>query len=196
MDWDTAHYMTFDTETTGFRDTDRIVEIAFVEFKGGKIVDRFTSRVNPGIPIPEDASKIHGIYDADVRKAPHFVDLLPLVFEWMIEADCLLIAHNLAFDIRMLSYDMSEALWPPRRPTICTLQFAKNTHRLLSQKKKGHKLGDLATYFNLDFNAEAAHGAAYDAELLGRVVPRLLQGFDSRDISQPLYRVALAAQRR
>ena len=63
-----------DVETTGFSPStgDRIVEIAAVLLVEMKIVDVWHSYVNPGRPIPADASRIHGIYDEDVALAPLF----------------------------------------------------------------------------------------------------------------------------
>lgn len=58
----------FDLETTStvIRNT-RIVQVAYASGD-----DWRTGLVNPGVPIPEGASKIHGLYDADVEKAPGF----------------------------------------------------------------------------------------------------------------------------
>ena len=63
----------FDLETTGINTgTDRIVEISmFKVFPDGKKETR-TMRLNPGIPIPPEASAVHGIYDKDVADAPTF----------------------------------------------------------------------------------------------------------------------------
>lgn len=63
----------FDLETTGIDvSRDRIVEISLVKVQtdGGKEVK--TRRVNPEIPIPKEASAIHGIYDDDVKDCPPF----------------------------------------------------------------------------------------------------------------------------
>ena len=63
----------FDLETTGVNITsDRIVEISYLKvYPNGNEISR-TMRINPEIPIPEEASKVHGIYDADVADCPTF----------------------------------------------------------------------------------------------------------------------------
>lgn len=63
----------FDLETTGVNITsDRIVEISYLKvYPNGNEVSR-TMRINPEIHIPEEASKVHGIYDADVADCPTF----------------------------------------------------------------------------------------------------------------------------
>ena len=56
-----------DIESTGINvGSDRIVEISFLKVSPDFREESLTLRINPTIPIPEEASKIHGIYDADV----------------------------------------------------------------------------------------------------------------------------------
>jgi len=63
----------FDLETTGTSvQSDRIVELCYIKvFPDGKEVTK-TMRLNPGIPIPAEASAVHGIYDEDIKDAPTF----------------------------------------------------------------------------------------------------------------------------
>jgi len=71
----------FDTETTGVKtDKDRIIEIAALDpFKERT----FVSFVNPGIPIPPEASAIHGIWDEDVKDKPTFSALVHIFINTM-----------------------------------------------------------------------------------------------------------------
>lgn len=66
----------FDLETTGVDvSKDRIVEICYIKvWPNGNEVSR-TMRINPGMPIPEQASAVHGIYDADVADCPTFKEV-------------------------------------------------------------------------------------------------------------------------
>ena len=66
----------FDLESTGLNPvTDRIVEISMLKvFPEGK-EEELTMRLNPTVPIPDESSKIHGIYDADVADKPTFKDV-------------------------------------------------------------------------------------------------------------------------
>ena len=63
----------FDLETTGVNvGTDRIVEISYLKvYPNGNEMSR-TLRINPGMPIPAQASEVHGIYDEDVKDCPTF----------------------------------------------------------------------------------------------------------------------------
>ena len=66
----------FDLEATGTNvGTDRIVEISIVKLHPDQGREIYTKRVNPGIPIPLEASLIHGIYDKDVKNEPTFKEI-------------------------------------------------------------------------------------------------------------------------
>ena len=78
-----APILVLDTETTGVDvSTVRIVEIGGADFEGPfSLGPPFVSRVNPGEPIPAEASQVHGIYDADVSDAPTFSQIAARLVE-------------------------------------------------------------------------------------------------------------------
>lgn len=175
-------FIVLDTETTGFSRDDRIVEFSFLLFEKDKITDRFSRRCDPGVPINPDASKVHGIFNVDVSGEPPFTKHLPALRNWLDTA-IPIVAHSLRFDLRMLLQETPSDFWDFNRPAFCTLEYAKKEHRELRLRKKGHKVSDLAAYFNIDFNEREAHNAEYDAEITGRIVPLLTEG---RDCTKPL----------
>jgi DNA polymerase III epsilon subunit-like protein len=63
-----------DSETTGLHDQARIVELAVITTAGETLIDTL---LDPGEPIPTEASDIHGITDSDVAGAPSFAAILP-----------------------------------------------------------------------------------------------------------------------
>ncbi|MEP0713005.1 MAG: 3'-5' exonuclease, partial [Algoriphagus sp.] len=66
----------FDLEATGVNiSTDRIVEISIVKVNPDSGQEIYTKKINPTIPIPLEASLIHGIYDKDVKEASTFKEL-------------------------------------------------------------------------------------------------------------------------
>lgn len=66
----------FDLETTGLASgEDRIIEIAYEKISPSGEITAYCERINPGKPIPEDASRVNGIYDKDVAEAPSFAKL-------------------------------------------------------------------------------------------------------------------------
>ena len=93
----------FDLETTGVNiSTDRIIEICIVRVSPpNETVEVKTFRVNPGMPIPDQSSSIHGIYDKDVADKPPFADIALQVSQFM--KDCDLGGFNsIRFDIPLL----------------------------------------------------------------------------------------------
>ena len=78
----------FDLETTGVNiNHDRIVEISLLKIFPNEDEELRTFRVNPGIPIPEFSSKIHGIYDKDVVDCPSFKELAPQLASFLTNCD-------------------------------------------------------------------------------------------------------------
>jgi DNA polymerase-3 subunit epsilon len=93
----------FDLETTGVNiSTDRIIEICVVRVSPpDEKVEVKTFRVNPGIPIPDQSSSIHGIYDKDVADKPTFAEISQQIAAFM--KDCDLGGFNsIRFDIPLL----------------------------------------------------------------------------------------------
>lgn len=92
----------FDLETTGVNvATDRIVEISILKVHPNGNKDSLTRRVNPTIPIPLQASEVHGIYDVDVIDCPTFVELSNEILEFINGADLAGYNSN-KFDIPVL----------------------------------------------------------------------------------------------
>src|SRR5205085_1605485 len=81
----------YDTETTGIKsDKDRIIELAAFD----PLLDKtFVSLIQPGIPIPIEATAIHGISNEMVENAPSFAEVGKQFAEFC-SGDVVLIAHN------------------------------------------------------------------------------------------------------
>ncbi len=92
----------FDLETTGVNiGVDRIVEISMVKVMVDQSEQVMTQRINPGMHIPEESSKIHGIYDKDVADMPSFKEFAPKISDFMKNSD--LAGYNLLkFDVPLL----------------------------------------------------------------------------------------------
>src|SRR5690606_16725890 len=90
-------WVSIDTETTG-RDAqaDRIIEVGLVFFRGGEMTGEKGWLINPGCPIPEDASAVHGIFDGDVADKPRFQDVSSEILEAL--SGHLPLAYNAEFD--------------------------------------------------------------------------------------------------
>lgn len=142
-----------DVETTGLSPArDRIVEIAVVRVWAGAVLHRWSTLVNPGIPISPFATDCHGIGDADVAAAPSLAAVLPSVRR--LVAGTTIAAHNATFDRGFLP------MLP--QPWICTLELA----RAQFPELPNHQLGTLVDHLGLRRHLAGSrlHRAAADAE--------------------------------
>jgi DNA polymerase III epsilon subunit family exonuclease len=114
----TATFAVVDVETTGTDPSiDAVVEVAVLRMRGGKTIDRFSSLVNPGRPIPARAAAIHHISDEMVAEKPTLVELTPILRERT--DDSVIVAHNAPFDLSFLPMLAG-------RPAVCTLRLARH----------------------------------------------------------------------
>ncbi len=95
-------YVVFDLETTGFSaKTDKIIEIGAVKVQNGKIIDRFSTFVNPEIPIPFRIEQLTSINDNMVIHAPKIEEVLPKFIAFC--QGCVMVAHNADFDMSFIT---------------------------------------------------------------------------------------------
>lgn len=157
----------FDTETTGVRaDKDRIVEIAAYD----PTQDRsFATLVQPGAPIPQEASKIHGITDEMVQSAPLF-SVAGAAFIEFCGPNAVLIAHNgEAFDKPFLEQEFARhKLSMPSWPLIDTLKWSRKYRPDLPK----HSLQHLREVYGI--SANQAHRALDDVITLYKVFSQMI----------------------
>ncbi len=156
-------YMVIDLETTGLshRD-DSVVEIACLRLTGGNVVDQFVALVNPGRPIPAEASAVHGIFDADVRSAPRLADLTETILAFTARST--IVAHNAAFDLGFLPFLAD-------RPRICSMRLAMHLVDATSYKNEA-----MREFFGIQMPAShgPAHRAYNDAAVTAAIFIELL----------------------
>jgi len=102
-----------DLETTGLDTSrDRVVEIGMMlEDETSGQVETLEALVNPGIPIPEEVSAIHGIRDEDVKDQPTIAQSLPKIQGWIESCD-ILAGYNVSFDLKVLMAESRRASLP------------------------------------------------------------------------------------
>jgi len=157
-----------DTETTGVGATDAACEIAFARFEGGKLVASCSSRCNPGKPIPEGATAVHGITDADVHDAPS-----PFAYCRSAEVQEIIhgaqpAAYNAPFDRRMLPWSALEGVLDQEWPWLDVMRMSKQCDRYA---KGGHKLTVACERYGIELIG--AHGALADATAAGHLFYKL-----------------------
>jgi DNA polymerase-3 subunit epsilon len=159
QDISTLDFAAFDTETTGLRPhSEFLVEIAAVRFHvetGAK--EYFQSLVNPGVPIPWQATNVHGITDAMVADAPSLDKVLPLFYRFLEGA--IPVAHNAPFDLGFLSlHSLRLGIPPPEVPVLDSCMFS----RRVFPEQPSHKLQSLVEAFGI--SEGTFHRAQADAK--------------------------------
>ncbi len=154
-----------DVETTG-RDpqVDRLVEVAVILGRGGEVFERKSWLVNPGMPIPEESSAVHGIRDPDVADAPPFKAVLPEILAAV--GGAIPAAYNATFDKSFLLSELARAGAPAELPPafrrevewLDPLVFAREIYK----DDQSRALTDMAE--RLGIRLERAHRATDDAE--------------------------------
>lgn len=146
-----------DLETTGVSiATDRIVEISALKVSPGGAEEWLTMRINPGIPISPEATRIHGISDADVANAPHFKDVAKRIASFMEGCD-LAGFNSMKFDIPILCEEFLRV----------NFDFNPAKHRYVDVQvifhKKEQRTLSAAYRFYCNMELENAHSAKADA---------------------------------
>lgn len=153
-------YVVFDLETTGISpEWDSIIEISAIKVKGHKPVAEFSSLINPGRHIPEEASRVNGITDELVREEPELGTVLPQFLSFI--GNEILVGHNIqSFDLKFLCRDAHELLGIEiPNDYVDTLSMA----RACLPQLKHHRLTDISRYFSI--GVEGAHRALNDCAM-------------------------------
>ncbi|MBN2302681.1 MAG: 3'-5' exonuclease [Lentisphaerae bacterium] len=156
----------FDIEATGISPrADRIVELAVVKLMPDNKRRTYHWLVNPGMPIPKDATAVHKISDADVANAPRFSDIaadIMAVFE-----DCDLCGYNiLRFDIPMLTEEFLRS----------GMDFKLDDRRVIDPQRIYHQREPRDLSAALAFYCNELHIGAHGAEADVLATIRVLEG--------------------
>jgi DNA polymerase-3 subunit epsilon/CBS domain-containing protein len=165
-----------DTETTGLDPAKaRIVEIAVVPIGAGRVDAARTLRrlVRPSLPIPLEASRIHGIDDAAVASAPPFDDVWPEFMQFI--GGSILIGHTIGFDLAVLNKECAQAGLAWRIPRALDTRLLAE---VVEPNLAGFTLDQLAAWLGVE--VEKRHSATGDALTTARIflalLPRLRDG--------------------
>ena len=147
----------FDLETTGTNITqDRIVEISYLKIMPNGAERTYTQRINPGMPIPEASTLIHGITDDDVKECPAFKEVGKEIARDFEGSDIAGFNSN-RFDIPMLAEEFLRA----------GINIDLSRHRLIDVQVIFHKMEErtlsAAYKFYCGKQLDNAHSAEADA---------------------------------
>jgi DNA polymerase III subunit epsilon len=164
-----------DTETTGISPSDghRMVEIGAVELEGhiptGRTLQLY---INPERPVPPEAVAVHGLDDAFLKDKPVFSACYEQFLQFIGE-ESQIVAHNAAFDMGFLNYELKSVGHGGIAPGRVT-----DTLDIARKKFPGSpaNLDALCRRFGIDASERDLHGALLDSQLLAEVYLELLGG--------------------
>ena len=170
-----GEFVVFDLETTGFSAlVDRVIEIGAVKIKNNEIVDRFSTFVNPQIPISFRIENLTGINDQMVMNSGTIEQILPDFIEFC--KGCVMVAHNAEFDMSFIinnAEKMGIEFTPTYIDTVLLSQF-------LIPALHNYKLDTLTKHLNVVLDNH--HRAVDDAEATAHIFLKLVQMLYERDI--------------
>ena len=169
-------FVVFDIETTGLsKETESITEIGAVKVVDGKIIDRFSTFVNPERPIPAEITKLTGITNEMVADAPVITEILPRFLEFC--QDAVLVAHNANFDTGFIRLNAERKCGIEVKNTgLDTVELSRS---LLPELKK-HMLDIVCE--QLGVSLEGHHRAVNDAEATAEVFLKFIDMLVEKEI--------------
>ena len=167
--WVDATLIAIDLETTGKYPLDaEICEMAAVKWRGGEIVETYSTLIRPIQRMSNEVIAIHNITNEMVETAPRLGDKLEEFHRFI--GDGLIVAHHAPFDMGFLAWEFEKARLPlPNLPGFCTSLIS----RALNADVKNHRLVTLAEHFGID--SGAAHRALDDARACLHVALRYFE---------------------
>lgn len=174
-------YAILDIETTGGKyNEEGITEIAVYRFDGHKIVDQFSSLVNPERKIQPFVVNLTGINNEMLRNAPKFYEVAKRIIE--ITEGCILVAHNANFDNRILTTEFDRLGYAFQKETLCTVELSKQ----LLPDLPSYSLGKLVRTLGIPLSGR--HRAQGDAKATVSLFKLLLSKDTSKEIVSKMVR--------
>ena len=168
-------YVVFDLETTGFSSIkDKIIEIGAVKVENGVITDKFSTFVNPKVPIPFEITNLTGITDDMVMEAPDIETILPQFLEFV--GDAVLVAHNASFDVSFIEQNCRYQDITPDFTSVDTVAMA----RILLPTLSKFKLNVVANALHISL--ENHHRAVDDAGATAEIFVKFVEMLRARNI--------------
>ena len=168
-------FVVFDLETTGFSAlVDKVIEIGAVKIRNGEIVDRFSTFVNPKVPISFRIENLTGISDQMVMGSKTIEEILPEFLEFC--EGCVMVAHNAEFDMSFIINNAERQgleFSPSYIDTVLLSQF-------LIPALHNYKLDTLTKHLNVVLDNH--HRAVDDAEATAHIFLKLIKMLADRDI--------------
>jgi DNA polymerase III epsilon subunit family exonuclease len=165
-------FCALDLETTGINPAlHRIVEVGIIRFTLNEIEATYESLVNPGVNIPIEVVRIHGITDEMVAEAPRIGEILETISALL--HDCVLVIQNPEFDISFLTWAYQiNGVTAPEMAAVDTVRLSRRAYPNL----QNYKLGTICSHLELDLSH---HRALSDAAGCMEILRRIIRQKDS-----------------
>lgn len=176
-------YVVLDLETTGlYPKHDRVIEVGALRIRDGKVVDTYSTFVNPQQKLSEKVTEITGITDGDLEHAPTMEEIWMDLFSFLGED--MLLGQRILFDYSFLKRIAVNHNFSFERKGIDTLKIARKYLADLESRK----LSSLCDYYGIKIHA---HRALEDARATHNLYQKLCEKFESEEndvvfIPQPL----------
>ncbi|MCC8107311.1 MAG: PolC-type DNA polymerase III [Clostridiales bacterium] len=169
-------FVVFDLETTGFSpQNNRIIEIGAVKVQGGKITDKYSTFVNPEVPIPFRIEELTSINDNMVMDSPTIETILPEFMEFC--EGCVMVAHNASFDMSFIEENCRRLSIPCDKTAVDTVAIA----RVLLPALNRFKLDTVAKAVGVPLGHH--HRAVDDAGCTAEIFEKFLDMLKKRGIT-------------
>ena len=168
-------FVVFDLETTGFSPVNnRIIEIGAVKVENGEITERFSTFVNPQVPIPFRIEELTSINDNMVMDAPVIEEVLPQFLEFV--GDAVLVAHNAGFDVSFIEENCRRQGTEQTFTYLDTVALA----RIMLPQLNRFKLDTVAKALHI--NLHHHHRAVDDAECTAEIFVKFVEMLAKQDV--------------
>jgi DNA polymerase-3 subunit epsilon len=166
-----------DVETTGMSARyNRVIEIAIIRVEGNKIIDTFTSCINPETHIPSFITHLTGISQKDVENAPVFGKVKHKVKKLLKGAT--FVAHNAWFDYSFVQSELKRVDIAFESKRCCTVRLS----RRLYPQYKSHSLTKLIERFGFEYKSR--HRAYDDAFILWQFLKKIKKEVPAKKVKE------------
>lgn len=191
--WHTGRLCLFDVETTGIDPhRDRIVSAAIIEVGAGEPARTSEWLINPGIPIPAEASAVHGITDEQAAGGADADSAIHEIAEHLVrcsKAGMVVVGYNVSYDLTMLCAELARhgdgltGTVGGIAPVVDGFILDKQLDRY---RKGSRKLIDVCRHHGIELTEAEAHGATADALAAGRLAWMLAQNNSAKVGGDPM----------
>lgn len=159
-------YVVVDVETTGgLSSWNRVTEIGAVKVRGGKVIDEWSSLINPGRKIPRKIVQLTGISDEMVASAPTFSEIADEFREFVGES--VFVGHRVKFDFGFIREEYRRLEREFRAATFCTVVETRRYFPGL----KSYGLANLCQEFDIPLATH--HRALCDARATAQILLKI-----------------------